>query len=97
MLPLVARQADAWHAFGSADSMARKSKLLDQYAEQAGRDPRRILRSSSLSISETLDQARRKAERLTEAGFGYLVVSWPAEGRRKVEEFAGAMMSGQTV
>jgi F420-dependent oxidoreductase-like protein len=87
MLPIVARQADAWHAFGSADSMARKSKLLDQYAEAAGRDPKRILRSSSLSISEGLPQAQRKAERLAEAGFGYLVVSWPAEGERKVEEF----------
>lgn len=87
MLPIVARQADAWHAFGSAESMARKSKLLDQYAEQAGRNPKDILRSSSLSISESLDQARRKAERLADDGFGYLVVSWPAEGERKVEEF----------
>jgi F420-dependent oxidoreductase-like protein len=87
MLPIVARQADAWHAFGSADSMLRKSKLLDEYAEQAGRDRKQILRSSSLSISEGVDQARRKAERLAEAGFGYLVVSWPAEGERKVEEF----------
>jgi F420-dependent oxidoreductase-like protein len=87
MLPIVARQADAWHAFGSADSMLRKSKLLDEYAEQAGRNGKQILRSSSLSISEGVDQARRKAERLAEAGFGYLVVSWPAEGERKIEEF----------
>jgi len=87
------RQADAWHAFGSADSMARKSQLLDRLAEQAGRDPKRILRSSSLSISEPLDQARRKAERLREAGFGYLVVSWPAEGQRKVEEFVKTVIS----
>ncbi|HEY0492976.1 MAG TPA: TIGR03560 family F420-dependent LLM class oxidoreductase [Candidatus Dormibacteraeota bacterium] len=87
MLPIVARQADAWHAFGSADSMLRKSKLLDEYAEKAGRDRKQILRSSSLSISEGVDQARRKTERLAEAGFGYLVVSWPAEGERKVEEF----------
>ena len=93
MLPIVARQADAWHAFGSADSMARKSQLLDRLAEQAGRDPKRILRSSSLSISEPLDQARRKAERLREAGFGYLVVSWPAEGQRKVEEFVKTVIS----
>ncbi|MDQ6709232.1 MAG: TIGR03560 family F420-dependent LLM class oxidoreductase [Candidatus Dormibacteraeota bacterium] len=93
MLPVVARQADAWHAFGSADSMTRKSHLLDTYAREAGRDPKRILRSSSLSISEPLDQARRKAERLREAGFGYLVVSWPDEGRRKVQEFVKSVMS----
>ncbi|MDQ6883617.1 MAG: TIGR03560 family F420-dependent LLM class oxidoreductase [Candidatus Dormibacteraeota bacterium] len=93
MLPIVARQADAWHAFGSADSMVRKSQLLDRYAREAGRDPKRILRSSSLSISEPLEQARRKAERLREAGFGYLVVSWPGDGQRKVEEFVKTVMS----
>lgn len=92
MLPIVARQADAWHAFGSLDGLARKSRLLDEYAQKAGRDPKRILRSSSLSISEGLDQARRKAERLAEAGFGYIVVSWPADGERKVAEFLRAVM-----
>ncbi|GAC1479172.1 MAG: hypothetical protein PVSMB9_02460 [Candidatus Dormibacteria bacterium] len=97
MLPIVARQADAWHAFGSADSMARKSKLLDEYAQKAGRDPKAILRSSSLSISEPLDHARRKAERLREEGFGYLVVSWPAEGRARVEEFARTVVPSLAV
>ncbi len=92
MLPIVARQADAWHAFGSADALVRKSKLLDEYAQKAGRDPKRILRSSSLSLSEPLDQVRRKAERLREAGFSYLVVSWPAEGQSKVEEFVKQVM-----
>jgi alkanesulfonate monooxygenase SsuD/methylene tetrahydromethanopterin reductase-like flavin-dependent oxidoreductase (luciferase family) len=96
MLPIVARQADAWHAFGSSESMTRKSKLLDEYAKQAGRDPKSILRSSSLSISEALDHARRKADRLREEGFGYLVVSWPAEGRRKVEQFARSAFSDQS-
>jgi len=96
MLPIVARQANAWHGFGSAESMARKSKLLDDYAEQAGRNPKDILRSSSLSISETLDQARGKAERLAEAGFGYLVVSWPSEGERKVEQFVKTVAAAVT-
>ena len=93
MLPIVARQADAWHAFGSADALGRKSRLLDEYAEKASRDPKRILRSTSLSISEPLDQARRKAEGLREAGFGYLVVSWPAEGERKIEEFVKTVVA----
>ena len=53
MLPIVARQADAWHAFGSEPSMARKSRLVDQLAEKAGRDPKTILRSASLSLSRT--------------------------------------------
>ena len=93
MLPIVARQADAWHAFGSADALGRKSALLDEYAEKAGRDPKRILRSTSLSISEPLDQAGRKAERLREAGFGYLVVSWPGEGEGKIEEFVKTVVA----
>lgn len=92
MLPIVARQADAWHAFGSADALVRKSKLLDEYAQQAGRDPKRILRSTSLSLSEPLDQVLRKADRLREAGFSYLVVSWPSEGAQKVEAFANQVM-----
>src|SRR5438046_2925463 len=29
MLPIVARQADAWHAFGSEETMVAKSQLLD--------------------------------------------------------------------
>jgi len=40
MLPIVARQADAWHGFGSSDSMARKARLLYDYAEKAGRNPK---------------------------------------------------------
>src|ERR1700738_1022805 len=35
MLPIVARQADAWHAFGSEAPMASKSRLLRQLAEKA--------------------------------------------------------------
>ena len=92
MLPIVARKADAWHAFGSDDGLARKSRLLDDLAEKAGRDPKLILRSTSLSISEGIDRARRKAERLAEAGFGYFVVSWPASGESTVEEFFKAML-----
>ena len=52
MLPIVARQADAWHAFGSSRDMVKKSRLLDQLATRAGRDPKRIVRSASLSLSQ---------------------------------------------
>ena len=70
MLPIVARQADAWHAFGSEDSMARKSRLLDQLAEKAGRDPKAILRSASLSLSRPWDQVRRRAAQLRSSARG---------------------------
>src|ERR1700682_80589 len=42
MLPIVARQADAWHAFGSDDALARKSRLLARLAEEAGRHHRAV-------------------------------------------------------
>ena len=92
MLPIVARQADAWHAFGSEQSMATKSRLLDQLAEKAGRDPRRILRSASLSLSRPWDQVRRRAAQLQNAGFGYLIAEWPSEGKGRLDEFVEKVM-----
>jgi F420-dependent oxidoreductase-like protein len=92
MLPLVARQADAWHGFGSASAMVSKTKLLDQLAEKAGRDPKAILRSASLSLSEAWDTVRRRAETLRKAGFGYLIAEWPSEGKRRLEEFMEKVM-----
>jgi F420-dependent oxidoreductase-like protein len=92
MLPIVARQADAWHAFGSEPSMTAKSQLLDRLAEKAGRDPKQILRSASLSLSRPWDQVRRRAAQLREAGFGYLIVDWPSEGKGRLEEFVEKVM-----
>jgi F420-dependent oxidoreductase-like protein len=92
MLPIVARQADAWHAFGSEESMARKSQLLDQLAEKAGRDPKAILRSASLSLSRPWDQVRRRAAQLRAAGFAYLIAEWPSEGKRRLDEFVENVM-----
>ena len=92
MLPIVARQADAWHAFGSEQTMAAKSRLVDQLAEKAGRDPKQILRSASLSLSRDWGQVRRRAVKLRDAGFGYLVAEWPSEGRGRLEDFAQNVM-----
>jgi F420-dependent oxidoreductase-like protein len=92
MLPIVARQADAWHAFGSEQSMVRKSRLLDQLAEKAGRDPKAILRSASLSLSRPWDQVRRRAAQLRDAGFGYVIAEWPSEGKGRLDEFVEKVM-----
>jgi F420-dependent oxidoreductase-like protein len=92
MLPIVARQADAWHAFGSPRSLARKSAVIDQAAIAAGRDPQSILRSTSLSLSRPWDEVRRDAAALRELGFSYLVVGWPSEGRGRLEEFVEKVM-----
>ncbi len=92
MLPLAARHADVWHGFGSLTDLARKSKLIDRFAEEAGRDPAAIGRSANLSISEPWDQVLRHADRLREAGFTHAVVSWPSEGQARVEEFTAKVM-----
>ncbi|HKV31191.1 MAG TPA: TIGR03560 family F420-dependent LLM class oxidoreductase [Candidatus Dormibacteraeota bacterium] len=92
MLPIVARQADAWHAFGSEDSMVRKSRLLDELAEKAGRDPKAILRSASLSLSRPWDQVRRRVAHLREGGFGYLIADWPSEGQGRLDAFVEKVM-----
>ncbi len=92
MLPLTARYADAWHAFGDVAAMSRKSKLLDEFAARDGRDPASILRAASLDLSQPWDEARRQADALRDVGFGYLVCGWPSEGRARVEEFVAQVM-----
>jgi F420-dependent oxidoreductase-like protein len=92
MLPIVARQADAWHSFGSDTTLAGKSRLLDELAEKAGRDPKTILRSASLSLSEPWDRVRRRGIALREAGFGYLIAEWPSEGQGRLETFVEKVM-----
>jgi len=92
MIPIAARHADVWHGFGSVSDLTRKSALIDTHARQAGRDPACITRSTSLSISEPWDQVRSTALDLAAAGFSYLVVSWPADGRSRVAEFAANLL-----
>lgn len=87
-LPLVARWADAWHAFGSPETLREASERLDRLAEQAGRDPAAILRAASLSLSAPLDEIRRTVQGWQDAGYGYLVCGWPEAGRERVEQFA---------
>jgi F420-dependent oxidoreductase-like protein len=92
LLPLAARRGDVWHGFGSVAELARKSRLLDRLAEEAGRNPSDIARSSSLSLSEPWDEVRRRVDDLADAGFSYLVASWPSEGRSRIEAFAAEVL-----
>jgi alkanesulfonate monooxygenase SsuD/methylene tetrahydromethanopterin reductase-like flavin-dependent oxidoreductase (luciferase family) len=87
MLPVVGRHADVWHAGGRAEDLKRKWDIVAEHATRAGRDPAAIVRASDLSISEPWDEVRAQAESLLDVGVGYLTVSWPSEGRRRVEEF----------
>jgi alkanesulfonate monooxygenase SsuD/methylene tetrahydromethanopterin reductase-like flavin-dependent oxidoreductase (luciferase family) len=90
-LPLVARYADVWHSWGSPGSLAEANARIDELAEQAGRDPKAILRASSLSLDD-LDTARKHATKWRDAGCGYLVCGWPDAGREQVERFAREVM-----
>jgi len=90
-LPLVARYADAWHAWGSPNSLREANQRLDELATEAGRDPSSIMRATSLSLDD-LDTARRHAAKWRDAGYGYLVCGWPEAGRAQVERFVRDVM-----
>lgn len=85
-LPLVAKYADVWHAFGSPNSLREASERVDQLAVEAGRAPSDILRAASLSLDD-LDAARKFAGKWRDAGCGYLVCGWPEAGAAQVERF----------
>ena len=92
MLPLVARHADVWHSFGRPDSVVRKSKIIDRAAEEADRDPSEIKRAGGLSLSEPWDEVRANIDALAAAGFFYLVVSYPSEGKPRLDEFVDKVL-----
>ena len=87
MLPLVGRHADVWHSFGGTSRLQTKWDIVRRSAEEAGRDPEAIRRASNLSISEDWDTVRSAAASLVEAGWDELIVSWPSDGRARVESF----------
>jgi len=90
-LPLVAKYADAWHAFGTPRSLQESYRRLDELAEAAGRDPASILRAGSMSLDD-LETARKHAATWRDAGYGYVVCGWPSAGRGQVEEFARTVL-----
>jgi F420-dependent oxidoreductase-like protein len=90
-LPLAARFADVWHAFGTPNSLREASARLDSLAVEAGRDPASIMRAGSLSLDD-LETARRHAAKWRDAGFGYLVCGWPEAGDGQVEAFVRDVM-----
>jgi alkanesulfonate monooxygenase SsuD/methylene tetrahydromethanopterin reductase-like flavin-dependent oxidoreductase (luciferase family) len=90
-LPLVARYADVWHAFGTPNSLRRAFDRIDQLAIEAGRDPSDILRAGSLSLDD-IDTARKHAAKWRDAGYGYLVCGWPGAGDAQVARFVREVM-----
>ena len=92
LLPIAARCADVWHGFGPVGELARKSRLLDELCEKAGRDPAHVARSTSLSLSEPWDAVRRQIDDLRQAGFSILIADWPSEGQARVDQFVDQVL-----
>jgi F420-dependent oxidoreductase-like protein len=95
-LPIVGRHADVWHTFGNAASIARQAEVVDRAAEEVGRDPRSIRRSTDLSLSQDWDAVRADIEALERAGVTYLTVGWPSEGKERLNEFVSSVMPSYT-
>jgi len=93
-LPLVARYADVWHAWGSPNSLRELNGRLDDLATDAGRDPTAIMRAGSLSLDD-LETSKKHAQKWRDAGYGYLVCGWPGAGESQVEAFAKHVMADQ--
>lgn len=89
-LPLAGRQADVWHGWG--EDYGGKWEVVRRSAEQAGRDPETIVRSTSLSISEPWAEVRRSFDQYQKHGVSYVIVEWPTEGRSRLEEFIDQVM-----
>ena len=90
-LPLVAKYADVWHSFGTPNSMREAYERIDHLCEEAGRDPKSILRAGSISLDD-IDTSRKHAGKWRDAGYGYLVCGWPGAGDKQVEAFASQVM-----
>lgn len=91
-LPLVARYADVWHAFGSRESLRDADARVDELAAAAGRDPASIVRARSLSLDD-INAAAEQAAMWRDSGCGYLVCGWPGAGQGRVETFARDVMA----
>jgi F420-dependent oxidoreductase-like protein len=50
MLGIVARYADVWNTWGRPDVIAHKSRVLDDFCAQVGRDPAQITRSAQAMV-----------------------------------------------
>src|SRR3954447_1846033 len=74
--PLVARDADVWHTWGTPNSLREANARIDELAAEAGRRPSDIMRAGSLSLDD-LETARKHATKWREADYGYLVCGWP--------------------
>ncbi len=68
-LRLVAEHAQMWNAIGTPAQFARKSKILDGYCRELGRDPSEIERTANVSV-----ESEKDIEAWLEAGLQHFVL-----------------------
>jgi alkanesulfonate monooxygenase SsuD/methylene tetrahydromethanopterin reductase-like flavin-dependent oxidoreductase (luciferase family) len=76
-LRVVAEHADLWNipGGGDIDDLAGRSKLLDRFCAEIGRDPAEITRSIFLPVDyDKPEFTREKIEEAVGAGFGHIVL-----------------------
>ncbi len=66
---LVAEHADAWNTFGPPETWAHKNRVLDEWCEQVGRDPRAIERTVAIEPKEV-----ERVEAYAEVGVDHIIV-----------------------
>lgn len=76
-LPLVARSADMWNAYGTPDEVAAADAILRAACQAAGRDEREIERTVNLNV--VIRSSRAEAEA---AWAGYLAAHRPQDDER---------------
>ncbi len=91
-LPIVARHADLWNAYGSPDSISASDAILREHCAAIGRDPDEIERTVNLNV--VVRPTRAEAERVWA---GYAAAHRPRDGEGRllvggsVEEVAAAL------
>jgi probable F420-dependent oxidoreductase len=68
-LRIVAQHAHIWHGFGDPEQARRKSRILDDWCQKVGRDPREIERSVSVRPPQI-----QNLDRYVENGITHLVL-----------------------
>ncbi len=68
-LRIVAEHAHIWNGFGDPERAGRKSRILDEWCREVGRDPREIERSINLRRNQV-----RNLDRYVENGITHLMV-----------------------
>jgi probable F420-dependent oxidoreductase len=70
-LRIVAEHAHIWNGLGDAEKVARKSRILDDWCERVGRDPREIERSANVPPEHIKD-----ADQYVESGITHLILGF---------------------